>query len=34
MFFEVKAKCGHVGKNKYIIKNFYIKTDNEKKTIF
>lgn len=34
MFFEVKAKCGHVGKNKYIIKNFYIKTDNAKKAAF
>ena len=34
MFFEVKAKCGHVGKNKYIVKNFYNKTDNAKKAAF
>ena len=30
MFFEVSAKCGHVGKNKYVIKQFYIKTTNAK----
>lgn len=34
MFFEVEAKCGHVGKNKYILKNFYIKTESAKKAAF
>ena len=34
MFFEVEAKCGHVGKNKYILKNFYIKTDSAKKAAY
>lgn len=24
MFYKVKAKCGHVGKNHYIEKNFYV----------
>lgn len=23
-YYEVKAKCGHVGKNNYIIKSFYV----------
>ena len=31
MFFEVQAKCGHVGRNNYIVKNFYIRTDSAKK---
>ena len=30
MFFEVQAKCGHVGRNKYVIKNFYVKTESGK----
>ena len=30
MFFEVSAKCGHVGENKYVIKQFYIKTTTAK----
>ena len=34
MFFEVEAKCGHVGMNKYILKNFYIKTDSAKKAAY
>ena len=24
MFFEVLAKCGHVGRNNYIVKKFYV----------
>lgn len=24
MFYRVKAKCGHVGRNNYIVKNFYV----------
>ena len=31
MFFEVQAKCGHVGRNKYVIKKFFIKTDTAKR---
>ena len=27
MFFEVKAKCGHVGKHNYVIKNFYTRAN-------
>lgn len=34
MFFEVEAKCGHVGMNKYVLKNFYIKTDSAKKAAY
>ena len=34
MFFEVQAKCGHVGMNKYVLKNFYIKTDSAKKAAY
>ncbi len=30
MFFEVRAKCGHVGRNHYILKNFYIKAETAK----
>ena len=30
MFFEVSAKCGHVGRYKYIVKQFYIKTTSAK----
>ena len=29
-YYEVKAKCGHVGKNNYIIKNFYVRADSGK----
>ena len=27
MFFEVKAKCGHVGKHNYVIKIFYTRAN-------
>lgn len=30
MYFKVKAKCGHVGKNNYIIKTFYVKAESGK----
>lgn len=30
MFFEVSAKCGHVGRTKYIVKQFYINTISAK----
>lgn len=29
-YFKVKAKCGHVGKNHYILKSLYIKAENAK----
>lgn len=29
-YYEVKAKCGHVGKNNYIIKSFYVYAYNGK----
>ena len=29
-YFKVLAKCGHVGRNKYILKWFYIKSNNSK----
>ena len=30
MFFEVQAKCGHVGRNNYIVKKFYVKAESAK----
>lgn len=30
MFFEVLAKCGHVGRNNYIVKKFYVKAESGK----
>ena len=30
MFFEVQAKCGHVGRNNYIVKRFYVKAESAK----
>lgn len=29
-YYCVKAKCGHVGRNNYIEKNFYVRTENGK----
>lgn len=29
-YYRVKAKCGHVGRNHYIIKDFYVKANNGK----
>ena len=29
-YYEVKAKCGHVGRNKYILKDFYVCAENGK----
>ena len=29
-YYKVQAKCGHVGKNKYILKWFYVKAENGK----
>ena len=34
MFFEVQAKCGHVGRNHYIIKNFYVETTSAKRAAY
>lgn len=30
MYFDVKAKCGHVGMNNYIVKSFAVVADNGK----
>ena len=30
MFFEVQAKCGHVGKNYYVLKDFPVKANSAK----
>ena len=30
MYYKVTAKCGHVGRKNYIIKNFFIKADSAK----
>ena len=30
MFFKVQAKCGHVGRNNYIEKDFYVKASSGK----
>ena len=30
MYYEVLAKCGHVGRKNYIIKKFFIKADSAK----
>ncbi len=30
MFFEVRAKCGHVGRNKYLLKDFYVQSESAK----
>lgn len=29
-YYKVLAKCGHVGRNRYIIKSFYVKAENGK----
>ena len=29
-YFKVVAKCGHVGRNKYLLKTFYQKAENKK----
>ena len=28
MFYEVQAKCGHVGRNNYVVKTFYVKAES------
>ena len=33
-YYCVKAKCGHVGRNNYIEKNFYVKAENGKEAAF
>lgn len=33
-YYCVKAKCGHVGRNNYIEKNFYVKAENSKEAAF
>lgn len=33
-FFMVVAKCGHVGRGHYIIKNFYVKANDGKEAAF
>ncbi|MDE6275942.1 MAG: hypothetical protein K2M75_05320 [Clostridia bacterium] len=33
-YYKVSAKCGHVGRNNYIIKNFYIKANNGKEAAY
>ncbi len=30
MYYRVQAKCGHVGKNYYVLKNFYIRAESGK----
>ena len=30
MYYAVDAKCGHVGKNNYIVKTFYVEADSGK----
>ena len=30
MYYKVLAKCGHVGRNYYILKWFYVKAENKK----
>lgn len=30
MFFKVQAKCGHVGRNNYIVKQFFVRADSAK----
>ena len=32
--YKVEARCGHVGKNNYIIKNFYIRAENGKEAAY
>lgn len=29
-YFKVKAKCGHVTRNKFITKSFYVKAESKK----
>lgn len=29
-YYKVTAKCGHVGRNYYIVKNFFVKTEDGK----
>ena len=33
-YYQVEAKCGHVGMNNYIIKRFYVCADNGKEAAF
>lgn len=33
-YFKVVAKCGHVGKHHYIVKDFYIRANNGKEAAF
>ena len=33
-YYRVEAKCGHVGRNNYIIKSFYIHAENGKEAAF
>lgn len=30
MFYKVQAKCGHVGRNKYVLKLFYVQAESAK----
>lgn len=34
MFFKVEAKCGHVGRNKYVLKKFYIEAETPKEAAY
>ena len=33
-YYKVSAKCGHVGRNNYIVKNFYVKADDGKNAAY
>lgn len=32
-YFRVEAKCGHVGRNKFILKTFFLKSENKKSAV-
>lgn len=34
MYYKVRAKCGHVGRNRYVEKNFYVTASSGKEAAF